>query len=258
MKILAHSDLTCALIHGEFTDDVDLLGTTYKISDADNSICLGNILYTNPPIKVGKISRVNPKLNTLWKIFHMRRGPGYYMGMPLLQMIDPSLTKLNIGINEIIAGAFLNIVDDPMPNHLFVLVRTSQVQRHTSQQKCMEASALYRGFIVVDAYYDLFIFEIPKRFHVQYKLLTEGLYSKLAPEFKQNILTFIGPGSFGYTMGLRLHLDPNLRTQMEERLGITIEKTAELLSPPSESDFYDKKRDAMVDIMDKAKTDYLA
>ena len=87
----------------------------------------------------------------------------------------------------------------------------------------------------------MFVFKVPTKYTKNYKRFLEGKYSEMDTAYKHRILEFHSATEEG-AIGQILFKDEERKAQLEEIIGQTLPKNAELLSTPNIfQETYDQK-----------------
>ena len=110
-----------------------------------------------------------------------------------------------------------------------LLYRWSGDPRFIEFEKTLSEFPNFRKTYDPDTQTVMFIFDIPHKHEDNYRTLLSGGYSKLSPDYKKDILLFHGltPQS---EIGQILYKDEKRRQRLSFKLGVQLNKDAELLS----------------------------
>lgn len=127
---------------------------------------------------------------------------------------------------------FVNAFIDDDSQHISLLYRFTGTEMYKKWEQLMMSDPLFIAHKDYDPYHVIYIYRIPKEFHVDVEAFKEGKYSLFSKALRQRISKFYGDEDQAGTLKI-IRQDESLRKQIEEHLKVPLSEDAELASKPN-------------------------
>ena len=117
-------------------------------------------------------------------------------------------------------------------NHIFLLYKFNGDKKFIEYEDYLENCALFHSKYDPDKTHVMFVLNVPEDYQDIYDLYKEGKYSKFSEDYKIQIFKFHGISDGEHKVAKVLFKHPDLREELEERLGVDIPEDQEISSVP--------------------------
>lgn len=217
-----------------------------ELPDCEMVINIGDTVQVNKKSR-HRVNIIRPGLNlgqtVCYDLSVARLTDSSVFVMPLMGMNRKLMLWDSLFVN-----AFCETEEDK--DCIAILYRFSGEHKFAKFESALCSFRNFRRRVDTDPHHVLFVFEVPDDAMPSYRAYMDGKYSQIEDEWKLKILEFHGFDIDGHT-GKILFRSPQLRSELERKLDVTLPIDAELHSKPDmlierfDADYYAPRKSAI-------------
>jgi ssDNA-binding Zn-finger/Zn-ribbon topoisomerase 1 len=132
-----------------------------------------------------------------------------------------------------LVNTFIGCSDYPeLDNHIFLLYKFHGTKEYILYEEELENNTLFEKKFDPDKEHVMFAFKVPEDYQDVYNQFKAGKYSELPEDYKIQIFKYHNILSADHKVAKVLFKHPDLREELEERIGVEIPENMEVSSIP--------------------------
>lgn len=132
-----------------------------------------------------------------------------------------------------LVNTFVGARDFPeLTNHIFLLYKFHGTKDFVLYEEELEQCTLFHSKYDPDSSHVMFVFNVPEDYQEVYDLYLKGKYSEFPKDYKVQIFKFHDIVDSSHRVAKVLFKHPDLKEELEDRIGVDIPKGQEVSSIP--------------------------
>ena len=119
-----------------------------------------------------------------------------------------------------------------LTNHIFLLYKFHGTKDFILYEEKLEKSSIFHSKYDPDKTHVMFVFSVPEDYQDIYDLYLAGKYSEFPQDYKIQIFKFHNINEATHRVAQVLFKHPDIREELEERLGVELPEDVEVSSVP--------------------------
>ena len=119
-----------------------------------------------------------------------------------------------------------------LANHIFLLYKFHGTKEFILYEEKLEQCSIFHSKYDPDTNHVMFVFNVPEDYQDIYDLYLKGKYSEFPQDYKIQIFKYHNITDSSHKVAKVLFKHPDLREELEERLGVEIPENQEVSSVP--------------------------